>query len=142
MLMYQKISKIKWPENYKRMFTLADMEACKLIEKNLKENSDNGKLNFEWEVCCAAIAGSDSHVCDADVIQAEAEFCKNSRVYERICDGSGSCDVWIKVKAYSVYYGFYDIRVCLTDLWDYSSENADYIKSHMYIVHCTPDNKD
>ena len=140
--MYSKIKKIQWPENYKDIFTLSELEACKAIEKNLKENSDNGKLNFEWEVCCAAIAGSDSKVTDAHVLQAEAEFCKNSRIYDRICDGSGNCDVWIKVMAYHSYYGFYDIRACLTDLWDYSSETADYIRSHMYIAHCTPDNRD
>jgi len=140
--MYQKIKKINFPENYKDIFTLSEVEACKAIEKNLKENSDNGKLNFEWEVCCAAIGGSDSKVTDAHVLQAEAEFCKNSRIYDRICDGSGNIDVWIKVKAYSPYYGFYDIGACLTDLWDYSSENAEYTKSHMFIAHCTPDNRD
>ena len=140
--MYSKIKRIAWPENYKDIFTLSELEACKKIEQFLKDGSDNGKLNFEWEVCCATIAGSDNKLTDAHVLQAEAEFCKNSRVYDRICDGSGRCDVWIKIKAYQSYYGFYDIGICLTDLWEYSSENADYIKSHMYIAHCTPDNRD
>ena len=139
--MYQSIKKIQWPENYKDYFTLSDMEACKKIEKSLKDGNDNGKLNFDWEVACTVIAGSDSKVTDAHVLQAEAEFSKNSRIYDRLCDGSGNCDVWIKVKAYQSYYGFYDIGAYLTDLWDYSSETADYIKSHMYIAHCTPDDQ-
>lgn len=139
--MYQKIKKIHLPEDYKKIFTIAELEACKAIEKSLKENSDDRKLNFEWEVCCAAIAGSDSKVTDSHVIQAEATFCKNSRIYDRICVGSGNVDVWIKVMAYQSYYGFYEIGMYLTDMWEYSSETEAHIKSHMYIVHCTPDDQ-
>ena len=129
------IKKITLPKHYKDVFTLSDLEACKKLEKSIKDNADNGKIDLSWEVCCAAIAGSDSHVCDTHVLAASAEFQKNSRIYDYYCDGSGKMDVWINVKAFDSYYGFYDIGVYLSDIWQYSSEDAEATKIHMFIKH-------
>ena len=46
-------------------------------------------------------------------------------------------DIWLTVYAFDPFDGFYNIGVYLSDIWQLSGENADEIKSHMYIEEYT-----
>ena len=127
------LNKIGFPDEYKRMFTLADLESCKKLKESIK--NDDGKIDLSWEVAMAASIGSDSHVGDSQILTAKAEFAKNSRIYEHYCEGSRVMDVWIKVKAFDSYYGFYNIGAYLSDIWQHTYENIEATKQHMYIKH-------
>lgn len=127
------IKKISFPEEYKRSFTISDLEACKKLEKSIR--NDDGKIDLSWEAAMAAIIGSDSHVSDSQILAEHVQFSKNHRIYEHYCEGSGTMDVWIEVKAFDSCYGFYDIGAYLSDIWQHSYENVEDTKRHMYIKH-------
>ena len=121
----KSITKIQFPEEFKRIFTLEELDICKKIAYDMKENADNGKIDFDWEVAMAVYAGSGHKVSDSNVIFAKAEFAKNNRIYDYYYNESKTVDIYFTIYAYSEYYGFYDIRAYLSDIWQYSSVDND-----------------
>lgn len=126
-------NKISFPDEYKRMFTLSDLESCKKLKESIKNDDD--KIDLSWEAAMAAVIASDNHVGDGQILAGNAVFAKNSRIYEHYCEGSGTMDVWIEVKAFDSCYGFYDIGAYLSDIWQHTYENIEATKQHMYIKH-------
>ena len=127
------INKISFPDDYKRMFTLSDLNACKKLKESIK--NDDGKIDLSWEAVMAVVIGSDNHVGDGQILAAKAEFAKNHRVWNHFCEDSNTMDVWIEVKAFDSCYGFYDIGAYLSDIWQHTYENTEATKYQMYIKH-------
>ena len=130
-----KLSKISFPFNYREYFTVSEVNSCKLLLKSLCDGTDGGKLDLHYEVDSLVSLGSDGKMClPGDVLSASAEFAKNSNVeFDRFCEGSGLMDVWITVKAFHDFYGFYVISGYLSDIWEIGSYNHDEIKGRLYI---------
>lgn len=126
-------NKISFPDEYKRMFTLSDLESCKKLKESIK--NDDGKIDLSWEAAMAASIGSDGHVGDGQILAARAEFAKNQRVWQYYCDDSKQMDIWIEVKAFDPCYGFYDIGIYLSDIWQYFSEVKYETMKQMFIKH-------
>lgn len=133
----EKIKKVTFPKDYKRYFTLEDMEICKHIIKEITEGRDDNKLDFEWELKSGTLIATDCKLYGTSILKAEAEFAHNSRVYDYYYDGSRNIDILFKIYAYNAYYGFYDIMIYLSDIWQYSSGSGNPALVH----HCTPDKR-
>ena len=70
----------------------------------------------------------------AMIIEAKARIAKNQRVWDAFDEETRDIDVWIEFTAFSEYRSSFIIAgVYLTDLWQLTTDNADEIKSHMYI---------
>lgn len=72
-------------------------------------------------------------LCNPEILKATAEITKNARANDSILEGSGNLDVWFEFYIFDKYAGFYEIGAYLTDIWQATDENNEYIKSHMYI---------
>lgn len=127
-----KNCKVVWPDNYKRIFTLADLEECKVMLSSILDSLDSHKLDLAWECCHALSLVSDGCVSDHNIFDVSVEYAGNQRIYEYHGDGSGNKDLWITVKGF-VNSKFYIIGFYLSDIWSVSYENRDEVKSHMYI---------
>jgi hypothetical protein len=120
--------KVKITEDSKRVLTLADMPAARKIIKDLMEDN----YIKEYGGSCARIASGQNE--SFEILKAEAELCKNCRVWNYYSDDSGNLDVLITFYAFNPYYGFYSIEACLSDIWQIGSAEANQeVKSHMYI---------
>ena len=125
--------KVKITEDSKRVLTLADMPAARKIIKDLMEDN----YIKEYGGSCARIASGQNE--SFEILKAEAELCKNCRVWNYYSDDSGNLDVWITFYAFNSYYGFYSIGVYLSDIWQIGSTEANQeVKSHMYIKEYKP----
>lgn len=127
--------KIKVTNDSKKVVTLADKPIVDEIRKCCAEDSIDSYVSM-----ALSLVGI-----NAKVYETTAEIAKNCRAwnvygtvdaYENAVGvNTEDFDVWIEIKAFSKYEGFYDIGVYLSDLWnllaDYS--NAAEIRSHMYI---------
>ena len=113
----------------KKFVTISEMPAVQKVVEAMKEDAFSVK---EYAEMAARIASSCNTV---NVLEAKAEIAGNCRVYERICDGSAQFDVWITYTA--VINGGFDGIIMggayLSDIWDYTTDNAAEIRSHMYI---------
>ena len=123
--------KIKLTDIMKHAITLDEVPAMKNLCNSFKNTKD-----FKWEADAAAYAASCHSL---DVLKVESEVAKNSRLQYNYFGGEDSptyqFDVWLTIYAYSITYGFYRIGCYLSDIWSLGSENAEEIKSHMYILH-------
>ena len=59
-------NKISFPDEYKRMFTLSDLEACRKLKESIKKV--DGKIDLSWEAAMAAVIASDSNVGDGQIL--------------------------------------------------------------------------
>lgn len=133
----EKIKKVTFPKDYKRYFTLEDMEICKGIVNDMIENNDDKKLNFEWELQLGIQIATHFKLSLGDIIKAEAEFAHNSKIYDYYFDGSRNMDILFHIYAYSAYYGFYDAMIYLSDILQHSPESGN----PALVYHCTPDKR-
>lgn len=128
--------KIQLTDMMKRILTIAEMPAVKVVRNNVK--NDDGKIDFTFEAnsamnCIVDYGGN------FEILKIEAEIAKNNRIwnaYGIVSEGEYSydLDVWIHIYAYNSYYGFYDVGAYLTDIWRIGpQEERDDILSHMYI---------
>lgn len=70
----------------------------------------------------------------AMIIEAKARIAKNQRVWDAFDEETRHIDIWVEFTAFSEYRSSFIIAgVYLTDLWQLTTDNADEIKSHMYI---------
>ena len=117
--------KVNFTDDSKRVITIADVPTAKEIINSLKEEDIK-----ELARTASNIAGG----CDTyEILKAEAEIAKNSRIYNYYNDNSNTLDVWLEIYAYSEYKGFYNIGVYLSDLWSLDGENSKEIKRHMFL---------
>lgn len=123
--------KIQIKNDTKKYFTLADLAAIQAIRKEFAENKED--FTFEIELAISVAAGVNLSM--KNVLKAEISAALNERVYNYYNDDSGRVDLWLEIKAYDSYFGFYDIGCYLSDIWQIGADNRDEIKSHMYVRH-------
>ena len=121
--------KVKFAEKMKKVVTVAELPAAhKVIEA---ENENDEWTAQEWAKMAARLVFDDN---GAKVIEATARIAKNQRVWDAFDEETRDIDVWIEFTAFSEYRSSFIIAgVYLTDLWQLTKDNADEIKSHMYI---------
>ena len=126
--------KLVFPENFKRYFTVADVDACKRMQSS-KLGCDD-RINFDSEVD-SVLALVDGSSWGFEVFSVSCEFAKNAHINNYYDDASGNMDVWLTIKAFNSCRGFYVIGVYLSDIWSIPSAwddpLRDEIKSRMYV---------
>ena len=121
--------KVNLTAEMKKFITVAEMPAVKKVMQYKKEN-DEWTVQ-EWAKMAARLVFDDN---GAKVIEATARIAKNQRVWDAFDEETRDIDVWIEFTAFSEYRSSFIIAgVYLTDLWQLTKDNADEIKSHMYI---------
>lgn len=121
--------KVNLTAEMKKFITVAEMPAVKKVMQYEKEN-DEWTVQ-EWAKMAARLVFDDN---GAKVIEATARIAKNQRVWNAFDEETRDIDVWIEFTAFSEYRSSFIIAgVYLTDLWQLTKDNADEIKSHMYI---------
>ena len=121
--------KVNLTAEMKKFITVAEMPAVKKVMQYEKEN-DEWTVQ-EWTKMAARLVFDDN---GAKVIEATARIAKNQRVWDAFDEETRDIDVWIEFTAFSEYRSSFIIAgVYLTDLWQLTKDNADEIKSHMYI---------
>ena len=121
--------KVNLTAEMKKFITVAEMPAVKKVMQYEKEN--NEWTVQEWAKMAARLVFDDN---GAKVIEATARIAKNQRVWDAFDEETRDIDVWIEFTAFSEYRSSFIIAgVYLTDLWQLTKDNADEIKSHMYI---------
>ena len=121
--------KVTLTAEMKNFITVAEMPAVKKVMQYEKEN-DEWTVQ-EWAKMAARLVFDDN---GAKVIEATARIAKNQRVWDAFDEETRDIDVWIEFTAFSEYRSSFIIAgVYLTDLWQLTKDNADEIKSHMYI---------
>ena len=121
--------KVNLTAEMKKFITVAEMPAVKKVMQYEEEN-DEWTVQ-EWAKMAARLVFDDN---GAKVIEATARIAKNQRVWDAFDEETRDIDVWIEFTAFSEYRSSFIIAgVYLTDLWQLTKDNADEIKSHMYI---------
>lgn len=121
--------KVNLTAEMKKFIIVAEMPAVKKVMQYEKEN-DEWTVQ-EWAKMAARLVFDDN---GAKVIEATARIAKNQRVWDAFDEETRDIDVWIEFTAFSEYRSSFIIAgVYLTDLWQLTKDNADEIKSHMYI---------
>ena len=121
--------KVKFAEKMKKVVTVAELPAAHKVIEAEKENDE--WTAQEWAKMAARLVFDDN---GAKVIEATARIAKNQRVWDAFDEETRDIDVWIEFTAFSEYRSSFIIAgVYLTDLWQLTKDNADEIKSHMYI---------
>ena len=121
--------KVNLTAEMKKFITVAEMPAVKKVMQYEKEN-DEWTVQ-EWAKMAARLVFDDN---GAKVIEATARIAKNQRVWDTFDEETRDIDVWIEFTAFSEYRSSFIIAgVYLSDLWQLTRDNADEIKSHMYI---------
>ena len=112
----------------KRIVTVAEMPAVKKVMRCANEDECTAT---DLARVAARLVFDDNA---AMIIEARARIAKNQRVWDAFDEETRDIDVWIEFTAFSEYRSSFIIAgVYLTDLWQLTTDNADEIKSHMYI---------
>ena len=130
--------KINFPKDFKRWYTLNDIEQSKAMEKALFEGYDEGrKYNFKSEIESAVYLVTGVN---AEILQVTAEHAKNARLVDNMTffgEDAGISDVWFTIKCLDKFVGFFEIGAYLTDIWQIAYgpnyDNREEIKSRFYI---------
>ena len=117
--------KIKFGSEQKKYITVAELPIVKQIISDMKE--DDGLM--EYAEIAARIASGGYVV---KVYECSAEIAKNGRIYNAYGDDTENLDIWINAAALTSE-GFVMFGIYLTDVWNITGDNAEEIKSHMYI---------
>lgn len=126
--------KVKFTAEAKKIVTVAEVPEVKKIIAYMKENETAESLK-DYAAMAARVASKNGYA--FEILKAEAEIAKNCRAFDNYHEGSGNLDIWLTVYAFSPLNGFYNIGVYLSDIWQLSGDNAEEIKSHMYIEEYT-----
>lgn len=112
----------------RKYIAFAEMPAVKKVMEYAKEDAYSAK---DWAKVATRIVFDDN---GAKVIEATARIAKNQRVWDAFDEETRHIDIWVEFTAFSEYRSSFIIAgVYLTDLWQLTTDNADEIKSHMYI---------
>ena len=122
------------PDYYKRVFTLEDLDSCKVLLSSLLSCYDSGKLDLSSEVVSALSLAAGCNACTSDVLGVHVEYAKNGRLpWDHHGDGTGIMDLWIEARGLVEFSGFYIVGFYLSDIWNLGADNRDEVKSRMYI---------
>ena len=121
--------KVSLGKNYKKIFTLEDLQSAKKVIQMLKE--DEYTPADYLRMATVDILRGESDWVDS-VISAEAETAPNYRAWNAYGENSGCVDVWIRgvVKCYTQIL---EIGVYLTDIWRIDGINTD-VSDNSFVV--------
>ena len=120
--------KVQFTAEMKHIVTVAEMPSVRSVIESERDDEWTAK---EWAKMAARLVFDDAV---AMIIEAKARIAKNQRVWDAFDEETRDIDVWIEFTAFSEYRSSFIIAgVYLTDLWQLTTDNADEIKSHMYI---------
>ena len=117
--------KVLFTAKEKEYFTVAEMPVVREIIEDMKD----GDLNSDITILSHIIASTG----DVKVFESSATIAKNRRVWNAFSNNSRDIDIWIETTFFDKYYGFYMIGAYLTDIWKSDGNNAEELKSYMYI---------
>ncbi len=119
--------KVNLEKDYRRLYSLEDLDAVKVIQEYEKE--DEYKVS-DWAEMAAreAVRGCCGRYVE-QVLTAKAETAKNCRVWDAYGDGSNDMDVWITATV-KIDRGFLEIGAYLSDIW---GTGAGRYTQHMFI---------
>lgn len=118
--------KVSMSANYRKYFTVEDVQTAKQMIKEFKED----------ESTVAEYAEMAARTCNfgwiAKVFEAKATIERNCRVWNAYSNASKDLDVWIDATI-QTSSGFLVIGAYLTDIWNITGSNADDINYHMFV---------
>lgn len=124
--------KVIFDAKQKQYITVAQLPAVRKIISDMRDYPD---LNSDALTALRIASGENG----GEMLKASAEIAKNCRVWNAYNDESEDIDIWLKIYGLN-YSGFYEIGVYLTDIWASTGDNADELRSHMYIRKFTEEN--
>ena len=119
--------KVKLEDNYKKWYTIEDLERAKMVIACEKDDEETAKGWLEYAVR-EAMKHSSGYL--ERGLEAEAHTARNCRAWDAYDNGSGNMDVWIKGVA-KTSCGYIEVGAYLSDIWQ---TGAVEYKHHMYIV--------
>ena len=127
--------KITMPKDYKKLFTLSDLEIIKEIKEDNKELLDNKAIQDDLQSALTLATNYNGF----EIIKTDYQFCLNSAYngyetgrYNR--DGNAICvEIWCTVYAFDVYFGFVRLGFPLFNFYQLASNNREEIKDNMFI---------
>lgn len=114
--------KVTLEKDYRDMYTLSALESAKKVIKACKEDTNTPKVYAMMAADCILKMSVKDY--PTEILKATATTCLNPRIRDRYDEGSGRMDVWIDAIVKTAY-GFIDLGVYLTDLWDLPASDAD-----------------
>lgn len=118
--------KVKLENDYKRFYTLEDIEHAKAVIASEKDDEETAK---GWAEYAINEALSDRYDCIVEILKADARTAKNCRIWNAYGDDTGNMDVWIEATA-ETHKGFIKVGAYLSDIWQTGA--VDY-EDHMYV---------
>lgn len=119
--------KVNLEKEYRRWYTLEELEQAKTIIAAEKEDEETAKGWAAYAVN-EALKGT-GEVSRDEILKAEAHTARNCRAWNLYGEGTGNMDVWINIVA-RTSEGFIECGAYLSDIWQ--SGAVEY-KQHMYI---------
>lgn len=119
--------KIKFTTEAKEYITINELPAVKRIIAEMKE--DTGIKDYA-EIAARVASGYNGKF---EILKSEAEIAKNARVNNAYGEDSENLDIWLNIYAFDSFAGFFEIGIYLTDVWAVTVDNAEEIKTNMYI---------
>lgn len=125
--------KVALEKNYRRKYTLEDLDRAKMVIAAEKEDEETA---IGWAEYAANEALKDSDDYLVRIIEATATTAKNRRAYNAYGEGSEDMDVWIEGIA-RTEWGFLEFGAYLSDIWQ---SGAVKYQHNMYFCRYTKTN--
>lgn len=122
--------KVRLEKDYKRFYTIEDLERAKMVISYEKEDGETAKGWAEYAVR-EALKGKNDWL--SEIITADAQTAKNCRAWNAYGDDTQDMDVWLNIVARTAF-GFITVGAYLSDIWQ---TGAVEYKNHEYIRYFT-----
>lgn len=129
--------KVRMDRNYRKRYTLEQVDQAKAVIQYEKENDDFTVAQWAEMAVHEALKGTSVNAQDWQegwILRAEAATARNGRVWNQYGEGTGDMDVWIDAVA-RTGEGFVEVGAYLSDIWQ--TGGTDY-RPHMYIKRYAP----
>lgn len=117
--------KVTLEKEYRKLYTLEQLEQAKLVIACEKEDEETAKGWAEY-AAREALQGTGDWL--REVVTAEAHTARNCRIWEQYGDGTGDMDVWVKALCRTAN-GFLEVGAYLSDIWQ---SGAVPYSQHLY----------
>lgn len=104
--------KVKLEKNYRRYYTLEDLDRAKMVISSVKEDESTVEEYAEY----AVNEVSDRFGGCMEVIRATAQTAKNSRAWDAYGEGTETMDVWVEGLA-RTFDGYLEFGAYLSDIY-------------------------
>ena len=123
--------KIRMPRDYKKYFTLEELEQMNQVRTHIKEWGDSPTAE-EWLRMAAfdIIRWENDHI--VEVLKAEAKFARNCRVWNVYGEATGNMDIWI-TGVVQCWDQVLEIGCYMTDIWNIDGRN-NIVRDNAYVV--------